>query len=246
MAVGLGNVEFFPSNFQHLPAELISHSSRYTSYENFAGKRVVVLGGGQSGWEAAALLHQAGANVELAFRGSGYEPSMENINERQRDIADKFFFLPEKETDYLRKELLKATVTEFLLPLVEGKVRLRPYSDIICAKHVQETGKFEVVFRNEERVEVDHLFAATGYCPSVDKIMFLKSILPTIKREENGFPVVDEYFESSVEVLYFAGPLSSHHHGPTYTQIAGIWHTSRTIISSLLKLETAITSTHEK
>ncbi|WP_066295385.1 SidA/IucD/PvdA family monooxygenase [Bacillus sp. FJAT-29937] len=243
MAVGLGNVEFFPSNFQHLPAELISHSSGYTSYESFAGKRVVVLGGGQSGWEAAALLHQAGANVELAFHGSGYEPPLENINERQRDIADKFFFLPEKEKDYLRKELLKATVTEFLLPLVEGKVRLRPYSDIICAKHVQETGKFEVVFRNEERVEVDHLFAATGYCPSVDKIMFLKSILPNILKEENGFPVVN--FESSVEGLYFVGPLSSHHHGPTYTQIAGVWHTSRTIISSLLKQEAAITSTRE-
>lgn len=39
VAIGLTNSEFIPANLQHLPDELISHTSEYTSYDNFSEKR---------------------------------------------------------------------------------------------------------------------------------------------------------------------------------------------------------------
>src|SRR5262249_59285414 len=51
-----------------LPAHLASHSSDHGDLSRFSGKRVLVVGGGQSALEGAALLHETGADVEVAMR----------------------------------------------------------------------------------------------------------------------------------------------------------------------------------
>lgn len=79
-----------------------------------------------------------------------------------------------------------------------------------------------ITFQDGECLKIDHMIAATGYRPSVEKIMFLQPLLPFILREKNGFPVINEFFESSLKGLYFVGPISSYHHGPSYTQIQGV------------------------
>jgi lysine/ornithine N-monooxygenase len=232
VAIGLIHAEYIPDNLAHIPREWVSHTSGYTQFGSFRGKRVIVLGGGQSAWEAAALLHQSGANVELVYRGSSRIPPIPNINARQRELSDKFYFLPADEQEALRKELLQATVTDFLVSLVEGIVSQRPNTQIVQA-HPTSTGKLAVTYHHGEIVEVDHVIAATGYRVSLDNIPFLKSIAPRIDIESNGFPKVNAHFQSSVNGLYFVGPLSSYHHGPTYTQIAGVWHAARTVMSSI-------------
>src|SRR5919206_524140 len=57
-----------PAAFNELPAELATHASAHRDLSRFAGKRVVVVGGGQSALESAALLHEAGADVEVLVR----------------------------------------------------------------------------------------------------------------------------------------------------------------------------------
>lgn len=235
IAVGLTHAEYIPPNLRILSEKWVTHTNGYTSYEDFAGKRVAVLGGGQSGWEAAALLHQAGALPHLIYRGSGYEPSVPQINARQRQLAPIFFFLPTEEQERLRREFLKPTVTEFLVPLVEGKVQQHPYSEIIEARVQSNPDQLFLRLSNGETLEVDHVIAATGYRPNLQKVPFLNSIADRIEVESNGYPKISSAFESSVSGLYFAGPLSAYHHGPSFTQIAGVWHTSKTIIPSLMK-----------
>ena len=70
MATGLLGHEFRPAQFDGLPRALVSHSCEHTDSERYRGKRVAVIGRGQSACESAALLHEAGADVEIICRGN--------------------------------------------------------------------------------------------------------------------------------------------------------------------------------
>jgi len=68
LAVGITHFDYVPENLAHLPAEFLSHSSRHHDVEQFRGREVVVIGGGSSALDWAALLQEAGANVQLVAR----------------------------------------------------------------------------------------------------------------------------------------------------------------------------------
>ncbi|HZL31072.1 MAG TPA: NAD(P)-binding domain-containing protein, partial [Pseudolabrys sp.] len=55
MAMGLLGHEYRPAQFDGLPRELVSHSCEHTDSERYRGKRVAVIGRGQSACEAAAI-----------------------------------------------------------------------------------------------------------------------------------------------------------------------------------------------
>ncbi|MGT2467829.1 NAD(P)-binding domain-containing protein (plasmid) [Mesorhizobium atlanticum] len=48
VATGLMNQQLIPAAFNGMPRELVSHASEHTGYESFRGKRVAVIGRGQS------------------------------------------------------------------------------------------------------------------------------------------------------------------------------------------------------
>lgn len=68
VAAGLGPFADVPPVFSDLPAGLVSHASAAPPLDGFAGCSVAVVGGGQSALESAALLHEAGAEVEVLAR----------------------------------------------------------------------------------------------------------------------------------------------------------------------------------
>src|SRR5579862_738999 len=68
VATGIGPFRKKPDVFQNLPSELASHCYEGVSVRGFTGKRVAVIGAGQSALESAALLHESGAQVELIAR----------------------------------------------------------------------------------------------------------------------------------------------------------------------------------
>ena len=57
-----------PSGFDHLPTSLVSHTGNNDPSARFAGKRVAVVGSGQSAFEWAVLMNERGAEVELIAR----------------------------------------------------------------------------------------------------------------------------------------------------------------------------------
>ncbi len=73
IAAGMESFAFRPPLFDELPAALVSHSSDVHDLGRFADARIVVLGGGQSALESAALLHEAGAAVEVIARSERLE-----------------------------------------------------------------------------------------------------------------------------------------------------------------------------
>src|SRR5579884_2968151 len=64
-------IEAFPARpvvFDHFSPELVTHASEHRDLSRYSGGRVLVVGGGQSALESAALLHEGGAEVEVVAR----------------------------------------------------------------------------------------------------------------------------------------------------------------------------------
>lgn len=70
VAAGIGAFAKRPPEFNDLPPSLASHTSVHHDFKKFAGKRVLVVGGGQSALESGALLHEAKAEVEVVARST--------------------------------------------------------------------------------------------------------------------------------------------------------------------------------
>jgi hypothetical protein len=68
VAAGLGPFAYTPRLFRELPSALVSHASACVPFDAFAGKSVAVIGTGQSALESAALLAEAGSQVEILGR----------------------------------------------------------------------------------------------------------------------------------------------------------------------------------
>src|SRR4051812_9962151 len=68
VAAGVAAFNRVPRVFAGLGPERASHASEHAGLSQFAGRRVAVIGGGQSALESAALLHEAGATVEVLVR----------------------------------------------------------------------------------------------------------------------------------------------------------------------------------
>ncbi len=68
VATGLDHMTSVPDQFSDLPAELWSHTASHRDLSVFKGKEIVVVGGGQSGLETAAILCEEGASVNLLVR----------------------------------------------------------------------------------------------------------------------------------------------------------------------------------
>ncbi|MFC6519337.1 NAD(P)-binding domain-containing protein [Undibacterium arcticum] len=68
LATGLDSYRHIPEPLAHLPRELLTHSADHHDLEQFRGRDVVVIGGGSSAIDVAALLHEGQANVQVIAR----------------------------------------------------------------------------------------------------------------------------------------------------------------------------------
>jgi len=68
IAAGIGPFKKKPTVFQNLSPQQAIHCYEGREVRKFAGKRVAVIGAGQSALESAALLHEANVQVEVIVR----------------------------------------------------------------------------------------------------------------------------------------------------------------------------------
>ena len=68
VAGGISPFATRPAEFAGVPSELASHTSEHNDLRKFKGQQVVVIGAGQSALESAALLKEAGIQVEVIAR----------------------------------------------------------------------------------------------------------------------------------------------------------------------------------
>jgi len=250
VATGLLNQEYRPRPFRDLPAELVSHTSQCADFSLFRGKRVAVIGRGQSACESAALLNEAGAEVEIVSRGDihwlGIPTSTAARQSLRRRIRVALASPSEVgpfplswlvEVPGLVRHLPNALREEFarrcLRPASAGWIKPR-FADVNCSPGHAITGarvdgdRIALDLDSGARM-FDHVVLGTGYRVDVARLGILAPhILERIARLQ-GSPLLRAGFESSVPKLHFVGSYAVKSFGPLLRFIAGAPYAARAV-----------------
>ena len=256
-AIGLSYFENVPDVFGSLPADLVSHTAHHADFGRFEGKQVVVIGAGQSALQAAALLHEAGAAVQLVARESVHWSW--KTEEQRRSIIDRIrvpqtvlgpgrdnwvlqhlpslwhYASEEKRVEFTRRHLGPSGAW-WLRHRVDGKVPIYTGVRIRSAeRHGPRVALKVAAATGDTTVVADHVVAGTGYRVDVDRLSLLDPKLAHAIRQSDGAPRLSRHFESSVPGLYFVGPASAASFGPLFRFVAGAPYTVRTVANRLAR-----------
>ncbi|HLW93439.1 MAG TPA: NAD(P)-binding domain-containing protein [Roseiarcus sp.] len=255
VAMGLAKQQFRPAAFANTPRELVSHTADHDNFANFRGKRVGVVGRGQSACETAALLCEAGAEAELICRGPVRWPGAEGQSASWRRLAraslspiltapsavgpfplnwlveapDLVRLMPTSARATFSARSLRAAAAGWLLPRF-GDVRVTTGVDVVSAAPRGE--KIEVKFQYGSS-EFDHVVLATGYKIDIAKLGVLAPTLLSAIARQDGSPILSADFESTAPGVYFVGASAVASFGPLMRFIAGTGFAARRLARAI-------------
>lgn len=239
IAAGISSFAYVPEFARDLPETVAAHTSAHTDFTRFKGRKVVVVGKGQSALEYAALLHEAGADVELITRGQVrwhtkilydhtgpakhifYPPGDVGPPGINWLVAFPSFFrhFPEKIKDPLHRRAVLPGGAKWLRPRIEGHIQLTECTQVVKASAQGQGVRLELSDGTVR--EADYMILGTGYQPDFHKFTFINPALSQQVKDCNGYPVLNDGYESSVPNLYFAGLLAGYTFGPTCRFVSG-------------------------
>jgi hypothetical protein len=245
MALGLTYFERIPAPFHRLPRELVCHTAQRSDFSELSGLDVTVIGSGQSSLQAAALLHEHGAETRIVARGD-VKWGSRGPRDHDRSLIDRIK-LPSTVLGHGRANwtlehlpwLLHALPDErrlrfvhthlgpggawWLRDRVEGVIPVRPNARILDSVPDGEKVRLTLVDPDGEISDLvtEYVVLGTGYEVDIDAIPFVDpGLAGRIRRIERG-PDLNRHFESSVPGLYFIGPSSALSFGPLFRFVAG-------------------------
>lgn len=245
VATGVAPFAVFPEYTRGLSADVVTHVQDHRDFSAWSGKRVAVIGSGESALESAALLHEAGAEVEVIARGPIIWIDRRLANERTRRIfypasdvgpagvawlvhfPGVFRMLPEQARIRIDERCVRPSGAQWLRSRVDGVVKLAPHTEVTTA--TERDGGLHLTLSDGTTRDLDHIFLGTGYAPDVNKLTFLDESLRKRIATNDGYTVLNEWFESSVPGLYFTGAIAGYNFGPICRFIAGTGSTARQI-----------------
>jgi cation diffusion facilitator CzcD-associated flavoprotein CzcO len=242
VAVGIAGFSRRPEQFDGLPKELASHTSEHRSLKGFGGKRVVVVGSGQSAVESAALLHEAGAEVEIVARRSTinwldqkgqwlkselnplrpllYPPTDVGPPVLNQIVAAPGFFrqLPRGVQDWIAYRSTRPAASGWLLPRTR-EVTFTMSRVVTSAKVAGD--RISIKLDDGTDRCVDHVLLGTGYKVDATRYSFIDPEVIRALRLDNGHPILSAGLESSVQGLHFLGAPAVRSFGPLNRFVAG-------------------------
>lgn len=260
MAVGLTYYDSMPPILAALPEQYATHSSRHNTVDHFKGREVVVVGAGASALDLAALLHQAGANVQVVARKPAirFHDPPDNLKPTFLDQLRTpitgigpgwklfwcanapllFRLMPEEfRLDNVRR-ILGPAPCWFTKTQIVGKVPLNVGVNITDARI--EAGRVRLELTDsagsQKALIADHVIAATGYKVDLRRLTFMDSDFRSAVRCVEHTPVLSSNFESSVPGLYFVGVSAANTFGPLLRFAFGAEFTARRLSRHLAKL----------
>lgn len=252
IAAGIGPFKKKPSVFRNLSPQQAIHCYEGREVRRFAGKRVAVIGAGQSALESAALLHEANAQVEVIMRGPGlrwigghpwlhhmgpissmlYSPHDVGPLGISRLVAypKLVSHIPLKLRDRIRTRAVRPAGSRWL-PERLAAVRITTGRSVSEATTLGD----EVILKLDDGGErrVDHVVLGTGYRVDVSKYDFLPKELTQDVKQFDGYPKLASGFRSSVPGLHFIGATAARSFGPLLYFVAGTDFASRELVSHL-------------
>jgi lysine/ornithine N-monooxygenase len=240
VAAGIESFAWQPVEFKHLPFELASHACTHCDLSRFAGKKVVVVGGGQSALESAALLNENGAEVEVLVRAPFvrwlwrqkwfhtfkpvarmlYAPPDVGQAGLSHLVArpNLFRWLPRSVQNKWGKRAIRPAGAAWLNPRCEP-IRITTGSAIASVAPLG--GRVTIKLNDGTQRQVDHVLLATGYRVDIARYPFLSAQLLESIRRVDGYPQLDTGFQSSVAGLHFLGAPAAWSFGPLMRFVAG-------------------------
>lgn len=259
IAGGIGPFAVRPPQFAGIPLDLASHSSEQRDLARFRGKKVVVIGGGQSALESAALLHERQADVELIVRNSAVywtwqRPWLHTFRPLGAllyawpDVGPAFIShavakpslyrsLPRQVQDSWRLKSLRPNGVGWLKPRL-GDVRISLGRGVGSA--AIRGKRLELKLSDGSERSVDHVLMATGYRVNVRKYEFLSASLRSALFLVDGCPVLTRGFESSVSGLHFLGAPAMWSFGPLMRFVAGADFAARTMTKAVVRADATV------
>lgn len=240
VAAGIRAFQCKPSIFSHLRPEQVSHCYEGRDINGFSGKRVAVIGAGQSALESAALLHERGADVEVIARiqnlrwigqhgwlrrlgpfshllYSKYDVGPAGIS-RLVASPDIVYHFPLPIKDKLRTRAVRPAGAAWLPPRMTS-VRVSAGRTIQSAASAGDEVRLTLDDGTERRA--DHVLLGTGYRVDISKYGFLSAALLSELRMIDGYPELRYGFRSSVPGLHFLGATAAKSFGPLLCFVAG-------------------------
>jgi len=225
-----------------LPERCWSHTSASVQFAHLRDARVLIVGGRQSAYEWAALLAEAGAAAlyvvhrhdSPSFQTSHWEFVDELLGNTIR-VPGWFRRLPAAERDTITQRFwaegrlkLEPWLT---VRLPDNVVQRRPGTSVAACRELT-SGEIEATLSTGEGLIVDHVLLATGYKPNLANIDYLRPLLDRIETAD-GFPVLDEHFQTSVAGLYMPGFLATRDFGPFFGFVRGCPAAATLIVAAL-------------
>jgi len=257
VTAGVEHFAYVPPPLSDLPADLCSHSSEYPDLSKLSGRTVIVIGGGQSALETAALLHEQGAETQLVMRApvaawngeplALERPLLQRLREPEAGLGSGwgtwfysnhpglFRLLPESTRVQRARTALGPAGASWLRQRVEGKLPVHTGYRMEWAKPDGEQVRLGLASLGGEHRELtaDHIISATGYRQDIGRLAFLSDGLRAALKTVAGTPAVGGGYQSSLPGLYFAGPLVAPTMGPVMRFVFGADHAARTMTARL-------------
>jgi FAD-dependent urate hydroxylase len=242
MAIGVYYYTKRPEEYSGFPKEFVSHAFDHSDYSQFKGKRLLVIGGGQSAVEYAALLLEDGevTNVHLVARhainwlgrdrsdersllekivapNAGIAPGWRNWALEYLPYLFQRFPQPRKDR-YIRSNY-QAAAADWLRERVLGKVHLHESTSI--KEMLVHDNCVDVELSDGQKLQVDHVLLGTGYEVHLTNLRMLHPSLAKQIQVDQDIPILNASFESSVPGLYFLGLSAVRSFGPLYRFVVG-------------------------
>ena len=229
-APGIRHYASVPGWASSLPPGLAAHTCDLVRFDDMAGARVLIIGGRQSAYEWAALIREHGAaRIDIVHRHD--IPRFERVSWKfvdahvEQTIAVRGYWrnLPTSGQDAIARrfwEVGRLTLEYWLTPrLAWDGIRRWPGTEVV---EVTPAGDDElrVLLSNGTGLAVDRVVFGSGYRAELTKVPYLAGVLKHVK-VSNGFPVLDEAFQTSLDGLYVTGFSATQDFGPFFGFVKG-------------------------
>jgi FAD-dependent urate hydroxylase len=251
VAAGIGNFANVPEPFRGLPGELVGHTSELTELDRYAGKQIVVVGGGQSALEGAALLREGGAEVEVVARESRVRFLSLRVH-HQLGLLSRLLYawpdvgpagishlvarpplwrgLPRRLQDGLGPRCVRAAGAGWLVPRMGG---IRITTGRVVSSVATRAGRVQLALDDGSLRECDLVLLGTGYRVDLARYPFLANELVERIRRVDGYPLLTPHFETSSPGLYVVGAPATRSFGPLMRFVAGSDFASRRVAAGI-------------
>ncbi|MFE0424176.1 NAD(P)-binding domain-containing protein [Streptomyces sp. NPDC058953] len=252
VAVGVLPFVRIPGPLARLPKEYVTHSTGHRDLTRFRDRDVIVVGAGQAALETATLLAETGARPTLVARADRVNwntvplPEDRPVARRLRtplsglgsgwrswiysELPWAVRRLPDPRREHIARTALGPAGAWWLRERYEGAL-----PELLAHRVRGATlhhGRIRITLDAPEgpaTLTTDHVVAATGFVPDLDRLPLLDPALRTrlTTLGTGGSPELTPLFESSCPGLFFTGLLSAPAFGPSMRFVHGATYTAR-------------------